>query len=192
MDYEREWWGNCANTYSEETKQHLYAPRMGLTEIEGAGHAPTFDLGEASVMDIGSGPASLLLKCANGGALVVVEPCDYPPWVWSRYEQCGILVARMLGEDLIRQGFAGKFDEAWIYNVLQHVDDPELVVRNAMNVARKLRLFEWTGIPAYDGHPHEILATDLRLWIGAPLTVEEIDESGAVGTAFFGVFVSPR
>jgi len=65
QEWEFGWWGNCVNTYGEETKQLLYAARMGLTAFHDGKSPFNFDLGGASVLDIGGGPSSLLLKCTN-------------------------------------------------------------------------------------------------------------------------------
>lgn len=80
-EYETDWWGTCANTLQEEQKQLIYAARMGLVAQWGVGHPPVFDLEGRSVIDIGGGPVSLLLKCGNRGRAVVADPAEWPVWV---------------------------------------------------------------------------------------------------------------
>jgi hypothetical protein len=193
-DYELDFWGDCANTLGEELKQLVYARYMGLT-VEPGGPGPVINLKGKSVLDIGGGPVSLLLKCVNRGVCWVVDPGDYPVWVSERYEFTGIGYDCNAGEALMDDALIPQrtgWDEAWIYNVLQHVDDPELVLANARKAATLIRIFEWLDVPAYEGHPHELKADDLVSWLGWGSLkvdmVDHVDEYGAVGFAFFGAF----
>lgn len=183
---ESAWWGNCANTFHEEQKQFVYAKRMGLQAIWGGAHPPTYNLLGRSVMDIGGGPVSLLLKCENRGHSVVVDPGNFPPWVTARYEQCGIGFWHGPAEQIDDREL--EFDEAWIYNVLQHVQDPARVIEMARSHARLLRIFEWVDVDPYPGHPHLLTKELLDEWIGGTGYVVTVDESGAVGRAYYGVF----
>jgi 2-polyprenyl-3-methyl-5-hydroxy-6-metoxy-1,4-benzoquinol methylase len=193
-EWERQWWGDCTNTFAEETKQITYAHRMGLQNVSDGAHWPYYDLAGKSVLDIGGGPTSMLLKCHSGGLRVVVDPCRYPDWVRTRYEVAGITYVVERGEDIdgIDQVVnAPRFDEAWIYNVLQHTDDPERIVRHARTYARSVRLFEWVDIPPHHGHPSELRADRLSEWLGGYGTVEDMrraPENGCNEKAYYGVF----
>lgn len=188
MSFDAEWFGSCANTLHEEQKQLVYAPRMGLLASKNGAHPPTFNLSGRSVVDIGGGPVSLLLKCVERGRCAVVDPGPYPQWVYERYLECGIEYVCDRAEN-----FSGDvFDEAWIYNVLQHTDDPEVVVRNACKAALTVRIFEWIDIEPYDGHPHMLTEADLNEWLGAPGFVASLNEDGAVGRSYSGVFRPSR
>jgi hypothetical protein len=182
-------WGDVSNTYHEEQKQIVYAQRMGLYATYNCAHPPTFFLGGRSVIDIGGGPVSLLLKCAERGRSVVADPAPYPNWVRRRYEECGIEFWSMEGESDSITGYS--FDDAWIYNVLQHVRDPELVIANARSIAKTLRIFEWIETDPYPGHPQRLEKKSLDAWLGASGFVANLNESGAVGRAYYGVFHSP-
>jgi hypothetical protein len=192
-DYELAFWGDCANTLGEELKQLVYARHMGL-KVEEGGPGPVIDLHGRSVLDIGGGPVSLLLKCVNRGICWVVDPGDYPEWVRERYEHTGIGYDWNPGEVLMDDALIPQrtgWDEAWIYNVLQHVDDPALVVRNARKAANIVRIFEWLDIEAYEGHPHKLTAPVLASWLSIErhwLFTHKVNEHGAVGYAFAGAF----
>lgn len=179
------WWGSAVNTFHEEQKQLVYAPRMGLVPNWDCAHPPTFDLGGRSVLDIGGGPCSLLLKCVNLGCAVVLDPGEWPAWVEMRYAAHGVVLIRRPGE---APELDDEFDEVLIYNVLQHVDDPKLVVANARAAAKTIRIFEWIGIEPYDGHPQRLEQAWLEHWLGSPGYIAELNQDGAVGTAFYGVF----
>ena len=184
--YEMDFWGTVANTFHEEQKQLVYAPRMGLRPIWECAHPPTFDLEGRSVIDIGGGPVSLLLKCINRGRSVVADPAPWPAWVVQRYQECGIEFWAMEGESESITGYS--FDEAWIYNVLQHTADPRRVIANAREIAGLIRLFEWVWIDAYPGHPHRLERESLDKLLGAPGFTVQLDDNGAVGHAYYGVF----
>jgi hypothetical protein len=185
QELELDWWGDCGNTFHEEQKQLVYAQRMALVAEWTGGHPPAFDMGEKSIVDIGGGPVSLLLK-TRAKRRMVVDPCPYPQWVWSRYLACGIESAQQAGEEFEPDGW--RADETWIYNVLQHVEDPEQLIYKVRRYSDTIRLFEWIDIPAYDGHPHELHEHDLYHWLGGGGMVEDVKEAGAVGRAFYGVF----
>jgi hypothetical protein len=187
--WESAWWGDCANTLSEENKQLIYAHRMGLVELgEVDGRWPVYDLADRSVIDVGGGPVSLLLKCQNRGSCVVADPCAVPVWVEHRYTTAGIGYSPRRGESMIGDP-PGVYDEAWIYNVLQHTTDPEAVVAGARRVARVLRLFEWVDTDISPGHLHSLSVPQLQAWCGGGGAVENFTgQNGLYGEAFFGVF----
>lgn len=171
QDFERDWWGTCQNTYGEETKQFTYAHHMGLNRSHDGTHSPfSFDVQGESIIDIGGGPASILLKCRNLRRGMVVDPCDYPEWVATRYEAAGIEYLKLPGER-VALADVGTFDTALIYNVLQHVENPERVIKNALSVAHQVRLFEWIDIPPHEGHPHMLTEENLNAWLGTQGTV---------------------
>lgn len=184
QEWERGWWGDCANTYHEEEKQLVYANRMGLFPFHDGKGPYNFGLGGASVIDIGGGPASLLLKCVNRGDCKVVDPLPFPPWVTLRYRDCGIQYEQGQAECITDTGY----DEAWIYNVLQHVEDPALVIRRASRAAKIIRLFEWLGIADGTGHLHALEEAQLNDWLEGIGKVERLSEHGCCGMAYFGIF----
>lgn len=193
QEFEQAWWGDCTNTFGEEAKQLTYAPRMGLSNIPRDGRWPVYDLEGRSVLDIGGGPVSMLLKTVNGRMLTVVDPCPYPEWVRDRYTAAGIHVVQRGAEnlpnlDLMDDPVPDHWDECWIYNVLQHVVDPEAVIATAVRSAEAVRIFEWLETPPCDGHPHTLHAWELDEWLGGKGATEHVDENGAVGYAYFGVF----
>jgi 2-polyprenyl-3-methyl-5-hydroxy-6-metoxy-1,4-benzoquinol methylase len=187
QEWERNWWGNCCNTYAEETKQLTYAHRMGLVNEPRDGMWPVYDLGEKTILDIGGGPTSMLLRTVNGKGKVVQDPCEYPDWVMERYATAGITYLRYPGEQRLEP--VDPFDEVWIYNVLQHTEDPETIIKNALEVGKLIRIFEWIDLPPHMGHPQELKAHLLLQWLGADHgTIEQMNENGCNSRAFYGVF----
>ncbi len=167
LEHETAYWADCANTYSEETKQMAYASVMGITKAPGPGKTVGYwwrhDLEGKSVLDIGGGPVSLLLKSENGGRMDVIDPAPYPTWVWQRYKAHGVNLFQMRAEDFEPKF---KYDECWIYNVLQHVDSPGQVIATAQEASDTLRIFEWVNVPGDKMHPHVLTIEALRGWLG--------------------------
>lgn len=159
---------------------------MGLRMVPWGCQWPVYDLGGQSVLDLGGGPVSMLLKAVNGSRLTVVDPAPYPDWVRARYEAAGITYVVAPAEGYLRTVAA--FEECWVYNVLQHVQDPESVIRAAQFAAPVIRLFEWLDVEPEIGHPHVLRAEDLDRWLGGTGQTEVMDENGCVGRAYYGVF----
>lgn len=176
--FEKEYWGDCCNTFDEDQKHYVYAKYMGLNRV-----GYSFDVNHARIIDIGGGPTSMLLKTINLGAGLVVDPLNYPEWVYQRYEEADIGVSIKRGEDIA----VCEFDECWIYNCLQHTDDPEKIIQNAFKAAKTLRIFEWVDVPAHEGHPQEITKNFLDSVIGSEGKVVQLAESGCFGKAYYNI-----
>ena len=186
---EAEFWGNCydMNALGEIVKQTTYGYEMGIFD-EYSDEFGDLDLDGASVTDIGSGPWSLLLRCYNAGKLTAVDPIPWPPSVLRRYNLYSIEFIQKGGEEV---GDLPMADEVWIYNCLQHVEDPVLVLQNAVKIGRRIRIFEWLNTPVDTYHLHTL--TPELLMKGLAGTTEErvrtIQLTGrCLGTAFVGSF----
>jgi hypothetical protein len=185
-DFEMSFWVDCTRSYGEEVKQQLYMRYMGVPEVVTWRSPVNYDFGGRSVIDIGGGPCSVLLKGENlKPRSVVVDPGDYPDWVLMRYSQAGIIWLKIEGEDLELDAGAN-FDLALIYNCLQHCRSPEKIVVNALEASRgKLKIFEWVDIPPHPGHPHCLRASDLERWTGQKGEVVSLHgEYGCSGRAW--------
>lgn len=186
QEWERKWHDNCVNSYWEETKQIVYAKRMGLGAQSELGKYPIYNLDGKSVLDIGAGPYSMLLKTKNGGDLTALDPCDYPNWTKERYKAHGIKFLNMAAEKI--NTVARKYDEVWIYNCLQHTINPEEIIKKARKVSRVIRIFEWIDAGVTVGHPQDLKEELLNKWLGGVGKVEQMAESGCYGKAYYGIF----
>ncbi len=163
LQFEAGFWYDCANTYNEERKQHVYAQYMGLKPDKGW---PYGYKASGSILDIGGGPVSLLLKTTGYRSAKVQDPTNYPSWVYQRYIDHGIAISRTPGERMIGDLESlswitpAQYDEVWVYNCLQHTEDPKRILDNVVAYltpkGRVFRFFEWTNIPPHEGHPHMI------------------------------------
>jgi len=159
--WERDWHGTCQNKVAGEYHQVSFiAPRLGLERVPGTSEW-WFDLGGKRVLDIGGGGASLLLKCRNVKGKVV-DPLAFPDWVYARYECAGIEWERIQGEAVRENGY----DEAWIYNCLQHTENPKAVVDAARRAAKLVRVYEYVNVPVCAGHISTLSEAELNRWLG--------------------------
>jgi hypothetical protein len=129
-------------------------------------------VGGATVLDIAGGPYPLGVDLALA-RYVVLDPAEYP-------DTPGVERERIRAEDFV---FGAQFDEAWGYNVLQHVIDPAAVMAIARRRAfTRIRWFDVVETPIYPVHPHSIKAD----WLRAELSrdgfriVQDIDGSRLV------------
>ena len=184
--WETGWWGNCINTYGEEYKQLLYAEKMGLKTFHDDKSPFNIDMKGKSVLDIGGGPVSLLLKCYNVIG-TVADPLPVPQWVKDRYKLANINFVSCKGENVDK--LKESFDEVWIYNVLQHTEDPKKIINNALKMGKILRLFEWVDIGTNEGHPHNLTKEKLDEWLGGEGIKEYLNgKNTCTGNCYYGIF----
>jgi hypothetical protein len=186
-EWEKSWWGDCTNSIGEEIKQLAYIKKLGLSFTGNEKTPYIIDLKGASVVDVGGGPVSILLKTYNAGIRIVVDPCPYPKWVTARYRAAGISLVKVKAEEMTPDLFP-PVDECWMYNCLQHVDDPSRVVSSALSACKVLRVCEAIGTRVTDGHPHSFTAQWLDDHLGGEGKVEHVKEHNIYGFLYFGVF----
>ncbi len=183
---EANFWNTCTKTYVEETKQFFYATRMKLPFLDYP--LSSIDFMGKSVIDIGAGPTSLLFKSHNYSKAVAVDPLmdTFPSWVIDRYKSVGIETISCGGEEIDTNQ---SFDEALIYNVLQHTIDPELIIHKARRIAKTVRIFEWIDVPSDDLHPHVLTKEKLDSWLGGTGMTERVNEPYMFDAqCYYGVF----
>lgn len=183
--WEAEWHGNCVNSYNEETKQYIYAKYLGLHPYATNYYGQRgWDFGSRSVLDIGCGPYSILLK-SKALRRVGIDPCPYPDWVKMRYSDSGIEFMNIKAEEM---SFGQRFDEGIMYNVLQHTEDPGEIVKRALNSCKIIRVFEWIDEPLSPGHIHVLTEEKLNKWLGGEGRVVDLRENPCIGRAYYGIF----
>lgn len=185
QEWEAEWHGNCVNSYNEETKQYIYSRFLGLDVYKVNTYGQVgWDFGDISVIDIGCGPYSLLMK-SDAKLKIGVEPCDYPEWVKMRYAAANVTFIQQPAEEFVYEGVA---DEVLIYNCLQHVINPEKIIQNVLSYSKIVRIFEWVNNGVSDGHLHDLIPSELNRWLGGVGKSEFIDIGPCVGEAYWGIF----
>jgi len=172
------------NFYLENTKQlKIYAPRMKLSVN------PWFniDFDNKSVIDVGGGWDSILLKGVNLKNALVIDPLieKAPNWIKERYKDANINYESGKAETMIAQ--SPKWDMALCYNLLQHTEDPQKIVDNLKNIVNEIRVFEWINVPADDLHLHILTTEKLNEWFGVEGIVEHIDMENCFSECWYAV-----
>jgi hypothetical protein len=184
-EWEREWHGNCANSYNEETKQYIYAKLMGLDKYATNFYGQRgWDFGDKSILDVGCGPYSILLK-SKATLKVGIDPCNYPAWVSIRYKECNVEFDNIKAEQMT---YTNVFDECLIYNCLQHTEDPEMIISKAWEHSKLIRIFEWIDEPISDGHIHILTEAKLNKWLNGEGKVTHLNQHPCVGKCYSGIF----
>jgi 2-polyprenyl-3-methyl-5-hydroxy-6-metoxy-1,4-benzoquinol methylase len=185
QEWEKQWHGNCVNSYNEETKQYIYARLMGLDVYKTNYFGQmAWDFGDKSILDVGCGPYSLLMK-SNANLKVGIDPCSYPEWVRMRYEAADVTFIQVAGEEWETDEI---FDEVLIYNCLQHTINPKKIIENVLACSKIVRIFEWVEQGVSDGHLHDLHANELDEWLGGSGKTEYINIGPCVGMAYWGIF----
>lgn len=156
IKWEAQWWGETPNERwaSEVEKQKTYARLMGLPH--------DLNMGIKNIMDIGCGPTSMLLRATHGDDSVGIDPLPISKAMKKRYKDHKIKFFNVKGEDLYENGNGTnalrgvEFDEVWMYNCLQHVENPVRVLLNMSTAAKMVRIFEWINMGVCSGHPNNL------------------------------------
>jgi len=157
QQYEHEWWGTERYTRWEEevAKQETYARLMGLPA--------DLNMGRKTILDVGCGPVSMLLRATHGGS-AGVDPLLMSDETKAKYAAADVALHQGKAEDYEP---AKRFDEGWIYNCLQHVDDPNKVMSMLLRAVDAVRVFEWIEMPVCEGHPHTLTVEQFERWLPA-------------------------
>lgn len=185
--WELDWHNNCVNSYFEEQKQLEYAKLMGLETSPTHKTPYNFDLEGKSVLDIGGGAYSLLLKCVNFKEAVVIDPLmdKYPEWVRQRYKTHKVIALAHACEVL---SIESTYDESWFYNVLGHTYNPEKVVKNALRIGKIVRVFEWLNTLPNIGHPQTLTEENMNKWLGGEGKITTSKRGNMMATSYSGIF----
>lgn len=185
QEWEKQWHGNCVNSYNEETKQYIYARLMGLDvyKVNYFGQMG-WNFGDKNILDVGCGPYSLLMK-SNAKLKVGIDPCSYPEWVRMRYEAADVTFIQVVAEEWKTHEV---FDEVLIYNCLQHTINPKKIIENVLACSKIVRIFEWVEQGISDGHIHDLHANELDEWLKGSGKTEYIEIGPCVGMAYWGIF----
>lgn len=180
LQFEMNYWGDCCNTFDEDQKHYVYAKLMNIDSVR-----YSFDVHNKSILDIGGGPTSMLLKTINLKRGRIYDPIKFPSWTIDRYKIKNIDVIIDYGENINESGW----DEVWMYNCLQHTTDPKKIIQNAKKAGYIFRIFEWIDIPPHDGHPNMLTKAFLDECIGHEGLVYDLAQQGCYGKAYAGVFI---
>lgn len=121
----------------------------------------SFEQDDKFISEIGCGAHPAIGFC-SGAKGVVYEPLHFDALeILARAQR--IVWYQRAFEDI---PYPPKSDEVWMFNCLQHVRDPELVIDKAKDIAPVVRFFEPVDYPTCVYHPHTFSQQDFERWFG--------------------------
>jgi len=114
------------------------------------------DFKDKVIVEVGGGPrGSLLNTKGNFKRGILVEPLidRWPSEIREDYEKIGVEIIAAPYEDL---DIEETVDETWLFNVIQHVIDPQKQLEIAKKTSKVIRVFESIGSATDTAHPHFI------------------------------------
>lgn len=144
--WERSWWGlNWGPHWDDELlKQETYFRLIGFPSDK--------DFGSKTILDVGCGPVSVLQRSKHGPSRGV-DPLSMSAETLKRYADAGVEVFNIKAEVMPTDR---TFDEVWMYNCLQHTDDPDAILSKIVTVGQVVRIFEWIDLGVCPGHPQNL------------------------------------
>ena len=119
------------------------------------------DLQKKSIAEIGCARISSLFFCNNYSKSYVIEPTYYPEA--DKYFE---------GKDIVKiheraeQCDFPKVDEVWMFNVLDHVQNPDLIIEKAKQNSKIIRFFEPIDCGTNLEHPFSFSLNDYKKYFG--------------------------
>jgi hypothetical protein len=164
-------WGDYANPtmrrHQERIMRYFYAALLDI---------PTTRL--VSVTDYGCGPQSLLLETPGEGQAIAVDPLRFTDEDEAAYDKAG--VERVYASAEAYDGPATH--EGWMYNCLQHTQDWQRSLTNALNhTIQTFRMFEWVNVATDSLHLHTLRTFALKETCQAMGLVETKAITGVFG-----------
>lgn len=191
QEEELAFWQTPGAELGEQLKQITYTKYLGL-EFKHDGNSPFVIYKDGlDILDVGGGPVSLLLKTVAENK-VVVDPCNFDEWVLSRYKTNTVRYNKSEAESM---KYTEIFDEVWMYNVLQHTEDPDKIFENIHRALKKggvFRFLDWVDTPTNVAHPISLTAEQvsesLKKYYKEPVNKTQINENNAIGAIVYGTF----
>lgn len=112
------------------------------------------------IAEIGCGPYPAVSYCGDVMGMVY-EPLKYDSLA-TLAQSTNMIWRNDAYEDL----YTPNVIETWLFNCLQHVRDPELVVSKAKESSRVIRFFEPIDFGVSEPHPHTFSIDDFCRWFG--------------------------
>lgn len=117
-----------------------------------------FDQWGKTVAEVGCGPYPATLFCEHV-LPTLYEPLWFPELKKATEDPC----VRWYREPF-EAAPINEVEECWLFNCLQHVRDPEIVVAKAKRSALTIRFFEPVDYPTCVYHPHTFTQADFERW----------------------------
>jgi hypothetical protein len=113
---------------------------------------PKVDLKNKVIVEVGTGFYPALLWANGLKKAIAVDPL-FDTWPEQYKKRCIDSKIEIVTHPY-EESEIGQVDETWFFNVLQHVIDPEVQLKKAMETSKVVRIFEPINYPIEKAHPH--------------------------------------
>lgn len=146
-------------TWSEKAKEYkeMYSTYLAVLGFDIAGSGSVNKVLEVGCADV---PMLYFVKCKNAH---ICEPMPSKLLNNICYEN-DFTQHSCKFEDMPEP--AELFNEIWLFNVMQHVQDPEKFIEKAKRIGRTIRFFEPIDWPIEIYHPFSYTIDDYKRWFG--------------------------
>lgn len=130
------------------------------------------DLHGIHVVEIGPAFHPALAVCKNYGRSIIVEPMLNHELIQFCKQHNVVLVDQPVESDDFNtaidqlRGEKENFIEVWLFNVMQHIIDPESFIIKCKAAGDRIRFFEPIDVPVATHHPHTYAFEDFTKWFG--------------------------
>jgi hypothetical protein len=119
------------------------------------------NLSGKSVVEIGPARIAGLLFCTNYSKSYIIEPTPYEG-IDYLYENKNIEIIKEKAESC---NFP-YVDEVWIFNLMQHVQDPDKLIEICKKHSKIIKFFEPIDLPTNNEHPYSFSLEDYKNYFG--------------------------
>lgn len=117
------------------------------------------------VIEVGPADFPALSQVTGEGKAIIVEPM--PSENLERIcKERGIVLINAPFEEIEEWEIPEGTIEVWLFNVMQHIIDPDKFIEKAKSIADRIRFFEPIDQPITDYHPHTYSLTDYQNYFG--------------------------
>lgn len=117
-----------------------------------------------NVIEVGPADFPALNQCTGEGMHIVVEPMP-SEYLERICKEKGITLIVMPFESIQWDALNG-ITEIWLFNVMQHIIDPDTFIAQAKVIADRIRFFEPIDQAITEYHPHTYTLADYQNYFG--------------------------
>lgn len=129
-----------------------------------------------SIIEIGPGRISGLLFCENYSKSYILEPTVYAG-INHLYQDKNLEIIQKTAEEW---DFP-RVHEIWLLNLMQHVQNPDLLINKCKTSANAIRFFEPVDLPTNNEHPFTFSMEDYISYFGKENVKEWAPNQGIKG-----------
>lgn len=168
--------------FNESNKNHYFQIYEKIFQLINPDF--NFSVLNKKILEIGPGVYACLLFCNNIKNCAIIESMEFPKNIQKIYKEKGIKIYQNPVENL---NFKAEFDEVWVFNVMQHIWNPNVFIEKLKNCSNKILFFEPINTELNEEHVYSYTkedfenyfpTTEIKTYVGR--TIENFHTSDCV------------